>query len=251
MTRTRISAKSAYAWLAVLGVSAVLIVGTFSMRSVQAQGAPPPGGQMGGPPGQAGRGPGGPGGPGGRQQAPPHAFPLTLTITDGTSASYRVREQLAGVNFPSDAVGSSNAVTGQVVFNKDGSIDSSKSKLSFDLRTLQSDQSMRDGFIQRRTLETDQYPMVDFVPSKIDGMPNPLGGQAGFQLSGEMTVHGKTVPTTWQGVATVDTNNNIVAGRATTTFTFETFGMTPPQIARVMSVNDSITLEVVFKYKIN
>jgi hypothetical protein len=49
-----------------------------------------------------------------------------LTLTDGTSASYRVREQLAGINFPSDAVGQSNAVTGMVVFNKDGSIETGK-----------------------------------------------------------------------------------------------------------------------------
>jgi polyisoprenoid-binding protein YceI len=173
-----------------------------------------------------------------------------LTLTDGTSASYRVREQLAGINFPSDAVGQSNAVTGMVVFNKDGSIDTGKSKLSFDLRTLKSDQSMRDGFIQRRTLQTDQYPMVDFVPKTIEGMPNPLNGQAGFQLTGDMTVHGTTAPVTWQGVATIDNNNGVVAGRATTEFKFETFGLTPPQVARVMSVDDKIDLEVVFQFKV-
>ena len=110
---------------------------------------------------------------------------------------------------------------------------------------------MRDGFIQRRTLETDQYPTVEFVPKSIQGMPNPLDGQIGFQLAGDMTAHGKTAPITWQGIATVDNNNGIVAGRATTEFKFETFGMTPPQVARVMSVNDDINLEVEFRFKVN
>jgi polyisoprenoid-binding protein YceI len=246
MNRTRISGRSAFASVATLAACAVLIAATLSLRpAAHAQGAPPPG-QMGGP-GQ-GRGPGG---PGGRQQAPPKPFPLTLTITDGTSASYRVREQLAGINFPSDAVGSSTAVTGMVVFNKDGSIDASQSKLIFDITSLKSDQSMRDGFIQRRTLQTDQYPTVTFIPKKIDGIPNPLNNQTGFQLTGDMTVHGTTAPITWQGVATIDNNSGTVAGRATTEFKFETFGLTPPQVARVMSVDDKIDLEVVFRFKMS
>ncbi len=156
-----------------------------------------------------------------------------------------------GISFPSDAVGSSTALSGSVVFNKDGSIDTSKSKLSFDITTLKSDQSMRDGFIQRRTLESDQYPTVTFVPKTIQNMPNPLDGQIGFQISGDMTVHGTTAPITWQGIATVDNNQGVVAGRAMTEFKFETFGMTPPQVARVMSVNDNIALEVEFRFKVD
>lgn len=170
-----------------------------------------------------------------------------MTITDGTTASYRMREQLVGVNFPSDAVGTSTAVTGAIVFNEDGSIDSSRSKLVFDLRTLKSDQSMRDGFIQRRTLETAQYPTAVFVPKAITGMPDPLTGQFGFELSGDMTIHGTTAPRTWQGIATVDDRGGLMAGRATTSFKFETFDMSPPKIFRVMSVNDKITLEVAFR----
>lgn len=253
MNRTRNSSGFASAWMAGLlsglGISALVLAGTFAFHSSAfAQGGPPSGGP---PPGQMGGPGGGPGGRGGRQQAPPKPFPLTLTITDGTTASYRVREQLAGISFPSDAVGQSTAVTGSIVFNKDGSIDSNASKLSFDLRTLKSDQSMRDGFIQRRTLETDQYPTAEFVPKSITGMPNPLDGQLGFQVTGDMTIHGKTAPITWQGIATVDNNNGVVAGRANTDFKFETFGLTPPQIARVMSVNDNIGLEVEFRFKMN
>lgn len=255
MNRTRNSSGLASAWMAGLlsglGICALVLAGTFAFHSSALADSAKP--QAGPPPGERG-GPGGGGGQrgrSGRPQAPPKPFPLTLTLTDGTTASYRVREQLAGISFPSDAVGQSTAVTGTIVFNKDGSIDQNQSKLTFDLRTLKSDQSMRDGFIQRRTLETDQYPNAEFVPKSITGMPNPLDGQIGFQVTGDMTVHGKTAPVTWQGIATVDNNNGIVAGRANTDFKFETFGMTPPQIARVMSVNDNINLEVEFRFKMN
>ncbi len=228
MNRIRVSARPTSSRGAAWGARAALVVGGLLFWSVSQVGA------QAGPP------------PGGRPTTPPKPFPLTLTITDGTTASYRVREQLVGINFPSDAVGTSTAVTGTIVFNPDGSIDSSKSKLVFDLRTLKSDQSMRDGFIQRRTLETEQYPDAVFVPKTITGMPNPLTGQFGFELSGDMTIHGTTAPLTWQGIATVDDRAGQAAGRATTNFKFETFGMTVPKIFRVMSVDDSITLEVAF-----
>lgn len=177
-------------------------------------------------------------------------FPVTLEIAEGTNAAYRVREQFVGIKFPSDAVGRSTAVTGQITFNKDGSIDSASSKFQFDLRTLQSDQSMRDGYIQRNTLETDKYPMAVFVPRTIVDMPNPLTGQFGFELSGDMTVHGVTAPLTWQGIATVDRSSGAVAGRAETHFKFGTFGLTPPKIMRLLSVADSINLEVEFRTRV-
>jgi polyisoprenoid-binding protein YceI len=250
MIRTRISGRRASAWLSGLSVAVLVVAGALTFHTTQAQSGPPQGGP---PPGAGAAGPGGrgPGGPGGRPQAPPKPFPLTLTVTDGSTASYRVREQLAGIAFPSDAVGTSNALSGQIVFNKDGSLDSSASKLTFDLRTLKSDQSMRDGFIQQRTLQSDQYPEAVFVPKKIEGMPNPLNGQLGFQLSGDMTVHGVTAPITWQGIATVDSNSGTVGGRANTDFKFETFNLTPPQLARLLSVNDDIALELEIHFKIN
>src|ERR1019366_6494096 len=68
-----------------------------------------------------------------------------LDIAEGTKASYRVKEQLAGLNFPDDAIGATESVTGSLVLAPDGSINSAQSKLTIDLRTRKSDQDMRDG----------------------------------------------------------------------------------------------------------
>src|SRR5277367_1216210 len=59
-----------------------------------------------------------------------------LDVADGTTASYRVQEQLAGINFPNEAVGTTSAVTGAIVLAPDGSVDTAKSKLTIDARTL-------------------------------------------------------------------------------------------------------------------
>ena len=192
-------------------------------------------------------------GPGGRANTPPPdpTKPQKLDIAEGTKARYKVREQLAGISFPSDAVGTTEAVTGTLVVNPDGSIDATRSKLTVDLRTLKSDQQMRDGYIQKNTLESEKFPMIEFVPKRATGLPVPIpagmGAQAGFQLIGDMTLHGVTKEATWNVVATF--GNDQVAGRATTTLQFATFNLTKPSLARLMSVDDKIDLEIEFRAK--
>jgi polyisoprenoid-binding protein YceI len=170
-----------------------------------------------------------PGGPG-QQQGPPPTPPTAgahLEIMDG-SASYQVTEQFVGINFPSDAVGASTTVAGTLVIAPDGSIPPG-SKLTIDLRNLKSDQEQRDNFIKTRTLETDKYPLAEF-------------------LTGNLTVHGVTKEVTFQGIATFG-RDSTVAGRAKTSFTFATFGLTKPSIGRLMSVDDKIDLDLTFKFK--
>jgi polyisoprenoid-binding protein YceI len=208
------------------------------------QGAAQAGTPAGAPPPPAGR-------QGGRSNVPPPdpTKAQKLEIVEGTTARYKVREQLAGINFPSDAVGTTQSVTGSIVVNPDGSIDASRSKLTVDLRTIKSDQQMRDGYIQGRTLETEKYPMLEFVPKRAVGLPTPLPAgmqaQAGFQLVGDMTLHGVTKEVTWNVVATF--GNEIVGGRATTTLDFPAFNLTKPSLARLMSVDDKIELEIEFR----
>jgi polyisoprenoid-binding protein YceI len=165
-------------------------------------------------------------------------------VADGTKANYRVREQLAGLDAPSDAVGTTTAVTGSLVMDADGQIVPDQSKLVVDLKALHSDRGNRDRFIQFNTLETSEYPTATFVPTRVTGLPSPLprSGQATFQILGNLTIHGVTKPVTWD--VTAQANGNDVTGQATTQFTFEDFGMTPPKAGPVLSVNDNVKLEV-------
>ncbi|MCC7010040.1 MAG: YceI family protein [Acidobacteria bacterium] len=192
-----------------------------------------------------------PGGGRAAAPAPDPKRPAKLDIAEGTRARYRVREQLAGINFPSDAVGSTESVTGTIVINPDGSVDRAKSKITVDLRTLTSDQQMRDGYVQRNTLETEKFPFLELVPTRAVGLPVPFPSappaQAGFQLIGDMTLHGVTSEATWNVVATF--GNDAVSGRATTTLLFPTYKIAKPSLARLLSVDDKIELEVEFKAK--
>lgn len=180
--------------------------------------------------------------------APDPKKPQKLELTQGTKARYKVTEQLAGISFPSDAVGTTEAITGAITINPDGSI-APGSKITVDLKTLTSDQGMRDNYIQTRTLQTDKFPTLEIVPKRTVGLPSPLptGNQAqvGFQLVADMTLHGVTKEVTWNVVAVMGAAQ--VGGRATTTIDFAMFGMTKPSLARLMSVDEKIHLEIEFR----
>ena len=151
-----------------------------------------------------------------------------------------------GKTLPSDAVGTSKSVSGALVLGADGSVLTDQSKITVDLTKLQSDESRRDNFIKMDTLQTSRFPMATFVPNAVEGLPTPLptSGQATFQLSGDLTVHGVTKPVTWEVTATfADTS---VSGSATTAIKITDFGMTPPRAGPVLSIEDGLTLELAF-----
>ena len=176
------------------------------------------------------------------------AAPIRFTIgATGNEARYRVREQLMGKDLPNDAVGATSAITGTILAYPDGRIVKDSSKIVIDVRTLKSDQSRRDGFLQRRTLETEKYPTVELVPTEIRGFTGklPASGDVTFQLLGDLTVHGVTRPTVWNVKAHADGQD--VSGTATTAFTFKDINLDQPKVPVVLSVADTIKLEYDFK----
>ena len=48
-------------------------------------------------------------------------------------------DQLAGINFPSDAVGTTSALSGTLVLGPDGSVNATRPKIAVDLRDDRND----------------------------------------------------------------------------------------------------------------
>jgi polyisoprenoid-binding protein YceI len=165
---------------------------------------------------------------------------------EGNEARYRVREQLAGIDFPSDAVGATTAVTGALVIETDGSIVRDQSRFVVDLRTLTTDNSRRDNYVRRNTLQTDTFPTAEFVPAAFTGLPSPLptSGELSFHVTGDLTIHGVTTPVTWD--VTARATENGYTGLATVALRFADFGMRVPRVRSVLSVEDDIRLEYEF-----
>jgi polyisoprenoid-binding protein YceI len=165
----------------------------------------------------------------------------------GNEARYRVREQLMGANLPNDAIGATKWIEGSILAYPDGRIVKDSSKIVIHLDSLKSDKDRRDGFLRRRTLETEKYPTVELIPTEVRGFNGtlPASGTATFQLLGDLVLKGVPHPTVWNVTARAEGQN--VAGSASTAFTFKDIGLDQPKVPVVLSVADTIKLEYDFR----
>jgi polyisoprenoid-binding protein YceI len=165
------------------------------------------------------------------------------TVAEGSEVRYRVREQLAGLSFPNDAVGTTGAVEGAISLDGQGQVVPGESRITVDLRTLRSDEARRDNYLRRNTLDTERHPAAIFVPAELRGLPVPLpaAGTHPVELVGDFTVREVTRRITWQ--ATAAFTGPSLSVRARTAFRFADFNLPIPRLARLLSVDDNIRLE--------
>jgi polyisoprenoid-binding protein YceI len=174
------------------------------------------------------------------------ATALSWIVTDASKATVRVREQLVGLNLPSDAVLTAAGAKGAFSLNADGTF-ASGSKITFDLTTLSSDSRDRDNFVKQTTLATRQFPTATFVPTMVTGLtpPIPAAGDLTFTLTGTLTIKGKDKVVTFDVTATRTGADLTATATADPTLKFEDFGLSAPSVPfRVVSVTDEIRLVV-------
>jgi polyisoprenoid-binding protein YceI len=170
----------------------------------------------------------------------------TYKIVPQTTASYSVYEDLIFQNKPNnDAIGKTDSVSGQFAISKGNSPTVTNMTLQIDLRTLKSDSSMRDGHVQD-SLETNKYPYATFVSVSTQGLPASYndGQSVNFNLLGNLTLHGKTNGETFAVQGTV--SGNTITGTATTTIYMTDFGVQPPTLSGIVTVQDKTVLSLNF-----
>lgn len=163
-------------------------------------------------------------------------------VSENSEARYRAQEELAnrGAN---EAVGATNAFIGQIAFD-DEDWPLACSRFDVDLRTLVSDESRRDNFLYSNTLETQTYPLATFILTRVEGWDDSTtdGEEHDIQLIGNLTVHGETKLIAWNATITMD--GDTLTGSASTTFNMADFNITSPKVGMVMSIDETIMLEV-------
>jgi polyisoprenoid-binding protein YceI len=172
----------------------------------------------------------------------------TWTVASGSVAGYRVREQLASLSAPSDAVGRTSSITGSVTIVQSGSSYTvSAASLTVNVNTLTSDRSMRDQRIHQMGLQSDRYPTATFVLTTPIALPAEATSSQIVNVSaiGQLTIHGVTKTATIPIQARLTGTQIELAGSIT--FPFGEFGMTPPNIGGFVSVQDNATMEFSLK----
>jgi len=168
----------------------------------------------------------------------------TWTVADGSVAGYRVREKLAQLPAPSDAVGRTGAITGQVtIADQSGAYSARNATFTADVSQLKSGQDKRDNKIRSIGLETARYPQATFVaPGPIAIPADAIAGRAArIQADGDLTLHGVTKRVTIPLDVQRDGTQIKLVGSYQ--FGWSDFGMEAPSLPPFVSVTGNPTLE--------
>lgn len=153
----------------------------------------------------------------------------------GTSfVGYRIGEELANIG-TATAVGRTADVV--VALEFDGEVITSV-VIEADLRTLESDQSFRDGALRTRGIESDTYPFATFVltePISIDALPT---GEETLSrtVQGTLDLHGVTNPVSVALEGQYVDGLVVVVG--STEIVLADYDIEPPTGFRVLSIDD-------------
>jgi polyisoprenoid-binding protein YceI len=164
-------------------------------------------------------------------------------VADRSVATIRVREQIAAIPAPGDAILTTRAFTGTVVLLPDGGF-ASGSSFAADLDTLKSNEPLRDEWIKFNTINTRVYPRAEFTVARVSGLPMPIAAQGEWAatLEGTMKIHGVDRQVTWPVQVTRSGNEVRVVGA--TAFKFGDYGMAVPANRLILSVVDDVRLEI-------
>jgi len=173
----------------------------------------------------------------------------TWTITSGSLAGYRVKEQFVGQSSAHEAVARTSGVTGTITITRSGDTYTlSTAKITVQLSGLASVDSVagynvtnRDRIVQQ-ALNVQSFPTAVFDASSVELPPAAATGQTvTVSVPGKLTIHGVTKDVTATLQLRVSAASAQVAGTIPTTMT--DFGVNPPSIG-FTTVQPAVTIEV-------
>ena len=165
-------------------------------------------------------------------------------VQEGSEAGYRVREKLARLPAPSDAVGRTGKVTGDIMLSgTEGNYAVSEINVEVDMTSLTSDSPRRDNAFRDRGLETDRFPTATFRSREPVDLPAGLraGERLSLVLHGALTIHGVTRHVSIPVEARLMSGSVEVAGSLI--IPLADFGITPPNVANIVSAEPTGTME--------
>ena len=169
---------------------------------------------------------------------------FTLEDATGSYAGFRVDEELASIG-AFTAVGRTGDVSGTLEI-ADESVTSVE--IEVDLTTLRTDDSRRDGAVQR-ALGTSQHPTATFsLTGELDiGGAVESGEPVSLAAPGDLTVKGITRPVNINIEARLV--GSVIAVVGSVEITFDDFDVSVPQVPIVLSAEDHGIMEFLLLFR--
>lgn len=179
---------------------------------------------------------------------PAPAGPQRFVIVPGESrVTYRVAETFINEgNRLNIAVGVTRVVRGEIMVDRARPANSRIGVITVDISQFQSDSTRRDNAIRTRWLESARFPVAEFTPTSIRGLPDAYqdGHEVSLQVTGNLKVRDASKPTTF--AVTLKLEGDTLSGTATTTIKMTDFGFDPPSIFGILRAENEARLEFRF-----
>ena len=176
---------------------------------------------------------------------------ITYNIVPGQSkVTYNVGETFLNQNNRFNlAVGVTTQVTGSVTGNESDPSAVTLGAFEVDISKFASDSGQRDRYIRNNGLQSSQYPIAKFVPTKIELLPATYtdGQDVTLKVTGDLTIKTTTQPVTWD--VTTRLSNGVITGQATTELLMSSFKIGPISILGMLNTEDKVKLTFDFVAK--
>ncbi len=176
---------------------------------------------------------------------------ITYNIVPGQSkVTYNVGETFLNQNNRFNlAVGVTTQVTGSITGNENDPSAVTLGTFEVDISKFASDSGQRDRYIRNNGLQSSQYPIAKFVPTKIESLPATYtdGQDVTLKVTGDLTIKTTTQPVTWD--VTTHLSNGVITGQATTELLMSSFKVGPISVLGVLNTEDKVKLTFDFVAK--
>jgi len=170
--------------------------------------------------------------------------------TQGTRLTYAIDQMwLQEEDRLETVTGQTNQVTGQLTLNYDDPAASQPGRFTANLAGLVSGDRERDQNLRSQWLQAERLPTATFVVTEMRAFPaaSRPGEATPFQLVGDLTVAGATLPVTWDVTATL--NRDRLTGVAITHLSLTDFNLPLPEVAGLLRATDGVTVSLDFVFK--
>lgn len=165
---------------------------------------------------------------------------------ESSTVTYRVPETFFDTNQLTVAVGTTNAVRGEILVDRAAPRNSRIGTITVDISTFKSDHSRRDQMIRKNWLESEKFPTAEFTPTEITGLPQTVvnGREIPLVIKGNLKIRDAVRPVTF--AASIALVQDTLRGTARTTIRMTDFGFDPPSLIGILKAENKADLELTF-----
>jgi polyisoprenoid-binding protein YceI len=168
-------------------------------------------------------------------------------VPEESEVRFGLNEELRGQ--PTRVIGRTNQVAGQVIVDFDNPPASQVGTIRINVRTLVTDQEMRNRAIRGQILQSsrDEFEFAEFVPTAVENMPESvtIGEPFTFSLTGDLTVRDITNPVTFE-VTVTPVSETELTGSAAARVMRSDYNLIIPSVPSVANVSEEVDLVIDF-----